>query len=173
MTPLLKLKMWGFFRRWVSGDCGLIRTHKNERKTGLGVSLSYLMAVRCDFWVGGGLGQGWGLLSRVSLLSPGCWIPWVPLNILWKGYILRVFTVPVHKLLCFVEFHFGMVIDVCYQWGFILKELPIFLCLHGQKCLNSFLSNQSKAELEIFRIKFKPRCSQCWWIFKKWKGQVW
>lgn len=106
---------------------------------------------------GAGLGvaeQGLFALSRVLN-------PMGTTDILWKGYILRVFTVPVHKLLCFVEFHFGMVIDVCYQWGFILKELPIFLCLHGQKCLNRFLTNQSKAELEIFRLKFKPRCSQC------------
>lgn len=33
--------------------------------------------------------------------------------------------------------------------GFILKELlPVFLCLRGQNWLNSFLTNQSKAELE-------------------------
>lgn len=32
--------------------CGFISSHKNERKMGLGVPLSYLMV---DFWMGEGL----------------------------------------------------------------------------------------------------------------------
>lgn len=162
--------MQDFFRRCVLDGCGLIKTHKNERKIGLGVLLSYLIVVRCNFWVGGGLGHGRGLLGRVSLLSPGCWVPWVPLNILWKG-IYPQGMVPVHKLFCFVSFVWGW-LWVLVISGVFFKELPSFLCLCGQKCLNSFLTNQSKAELEIFRTKFRPRCLQCWWIFIKWKAQL-